>query len=53
MGVFYLAGFILFVTGVLVSNQVILKIASILLLVTAILYNGNVWKAITHKPKKA
>jgi uncharacterized membrane protein (Fun14 family) len=53
MGIFYLAGFILFATGILVSNQSILKVASILLLITAILYNGNVWKAITHKPKKA
>lgn len=51
MGIFYLAGFILFATGVLVSNEYILKIASVLLLITAILYNGNVWKAVTHKPK--
>jgi hypothetical protein len=53
MGIFYLAGFILFATGVLFSTEIILKIASIFLLITAILYNGNVWKAITHKPKKA
>ncbi len=53
MGIFYLVGFVLFATGILVSNQIILKIASILLLITSILYNGNVWKAITHKPKKA
>jgi hypothetical protein len=52
MGIFYLTGFVLFATGILTSNLVILKIASILLLITAILYNGNVWKAITHKPKK-
>jgi len=38
---------------VLVSNEMILKIASILLLIAAILYNGNVWKAVTHKPKKS
>lgn len=53
MGIFYLAGFVLFASGVLISNETILKFASILLLITAILYNGNVWKAITHKPKKA
>jgi hypothetical protein len=52
MGIFYLTGFILFATGALLSNEIILKIASIFLLITAILYNGNVWKAITHKPKK-
>ena len=52
MGISYLTGFILFCGGVLVSNEIILKIAAILLLIAAILYNGNVWKAVTHKPKK-
>lgn len=52
MGVSYLAGFILFAGGVLISNEIILKIAATLLLIAAILYNGNVWKAITHKSKK-
>jgi hypothetical protein len=52
MGIFYLTGFVLFATGVLLANEIILKIASVFLLITAILYNGNVWKAITHKPKK-
>jgi hypothetical protein len=52
MGIFYLAGFVLFAAGILISNEYILKIASILLLITAILYNGNVWKALSHKPKK-
>ena len=52
MAIFYLTGFVLFAAAILVSNLIILKIASILLLITAILYNGNVWKAITHKPKK-
>ncbi|MGN6530443.1 MAG: cytochrome C oxidase subunit I [Ginsengibacter sp.] len=51
MVIFYLTGFILFAAGILISNGLILKIAAILLLITAILYNGNVWKAITHKPK--
>ncbi|MEO8721718.1 MAG: cytochrome C oxidase subunit I [Ginsengibacter sp.] len=53
MGLCYLAGFVLFTSGILLSNEAILKIASILLLSTAVLYNGNVWKAITHKPKKS
>lgn len=53
MGIFYLTGFVLFATGALFSCEIILKIGSIFLLITAILYNGNVWKAITHKPKKA
>ena len=53
MGISYLVGFVLFVAGVLVSNELIIKIAAILLLIAAILYNGNVWKAVTHKPKKS
>lgn len=53
MGISYLIGFVLFVVGVLVFNQIILKIAAMLLLIAAILYNGNVWKAVTHKPKKS
>ena len=48
----YLAGFALFIVGVLISNEIMIKIASLLLLLAAILYNGNVWKAITHKPVK-
>ena len=53
MGISYLSGFVLFVTGVLISNELTIKIASIFLLIAAILYNGNVWKAATHKPKKS
>jgi len=52
MGVSYLLGFALFIAGVLISNEIIIKSASILLLISAILYNGNVWKAVTHKPVK-
>ena len=53
MGIAYLTGFILFASGVLISNEIIIKIAAILLLITAALYNGNIWKAVTHKPKKS
>ena len=52
MCVSYLAGFVLFAVGILISNEIIVKIAAILLLVSAILYNANVWKAVTHKPDK-
>jgi len=52
MGVSYLLGFALFICGVLISNEIIIKTASILLLISAILYNGNIWKAVTHKPVK-
>ena len=53
MSVSYLAGFVLFITGVLLQNEIILKIASILLILTAFLYNTNVFKMIFHKPQKA
>ena len=52
MAVCYLAGFVLFITGVLLSVILIIKIAAMLLIIAAILYNGNVWKAVTHQPKK-
>ncbi len=50
MSICYLCGFILFITGVLISNEMTIQIAAILLLLTAVLYNGNVWKTIMHKP---
>ena len=52
MTAFYLAGFILFAAGILFSNGFLLKFASLLLVVAALLYNGNVFKMIFHKPKK-
>lgn len=53
MSISYLLGFVLFIAGVLISNEMIIKTGAILLLISAILYNGNVWKAITHKPDKS
>ena len=52
MAIAYLAGFILFGSGILLSNEFLLKYAALLLVVAAILYNGNVFKMIMHKPKK-
>jgi len=50
MGIAYLAGFGLFTTGILCSNTVALQIASVLLLMTAALYNFNILKMFMHKP---
>lgn len=50
MGIAYLAGFCLFLTGVLLSNAITLQIASVLLLITAVFYNFNVLKMLLHKP---
>lgn len=50
MGLAYLAGFCLFLTGVLLSNTITLQIASVLLLITAVFYNFNVLKMLLYKP---
>lgn len=52
MAIVYLAGFILFGSGILLTNQLLLKIAALLLFISAILYNGNVFKMVLHKPKE-
>ncbi|MDB5205481.1 MAG: cytochrome oxidase subunit, partial [Flavisolibacter sp.] len=50
MGAAYLAGFVLFAAGILLANTIILQIATILLLITAVLYNWNILKMLLHKP---
>lgn len=51
MAIAYLTGFLLFTMGILVSAVYLLKTGSILLLLSAILYNLNIIKIIIHKPK--
>jgi len=50
MGIAYLFGFGFFITGILLSDAILLQIASVLLLITAILYNFNVIRMLMHKP---
>lgn len=50
MGVAYLAGFMVFSIGVVVLSTLIVKTGALLLLLTAVLYNWNVIKTLTHKP---
>jgi hypothetical protein len=50
MGAAYLLGFLFFSTGILLSNTIVLQVATILLLITAVLYNWNVIKMLMHKP---
>ncbi len=50
MAVIYLIGFLLFLGGILFSNELALKSAAILLLGAAVLYNFNVCKVVAHKP---
>ena len=47
----YLMGFILFDVGILIANTFVLKSGTVFLLLTATLYNWNVFKILTHNPK--
>ena len=49
MSVFYLAGFVAFIAGVATAYVILLQLGTVLLLLSALLYNGNVFKLITHK----
>lgn len=50
-GITYLIGFIVFACGIIQSNTVILNIGAIFLIITAVLYNFNVFKILFHKAK--
>lgn len=50
MGVCYLTGLFVFASGILSGLLILIKFGSFLLLITAILYNINVFKVINHKP---
>lgn len=50
MAVSYLSGFVLFITGILLSAVFVLQAGALLLLLAAALYNFNVIKIMLHKP---
>jgi hypothetical protein len=50
MGVGYLSGLLLFITGIYLSNIFLLKFATAFLLLAAVLYNWNTGKILLHKP---
>src|SRR5680860_4743 len=52
MSIAYLAGFILFIVGIYIANNLLLKLASLLLLLAALFYNWNVLKIFSHKSVK-
>ncbi len=52
MGIAYLSGFILFVGGVLVPYNPLLKVSAAALLLAAALYNWNVFRIIFHTSTK-
>lgn len=50
MSLFYIIGFVVFAAGLIFGQLLILKIGAVALLVTAVLYNLNVFKVLLHKP---
>ena len=50
MSLAYLVGIVLFTAGILLHAIIIIQIATISLLFTALLYNWNVFKLLMHKP---
>lgn len=47
----YLAGFLIFIIGIIILNAIVLKIGALALLIAAILYVYNVMIAASHKSK--
>ena len=50
-GVVYLFGFIIFGLGIVQTNVLFLNLGGVFLLITAVLYNFNVFKILLHKAK--
>lgn len=50
-GIFYIFGFLVFGGGIVWSHVIFLKTGAVLLLITALLYNFNVFKILFHKAK--
>ena len=49
---FYLASIFTLLAGILTTNQLVIEVGGVLLFVTAVLYNINVFKIIYHKVEK-
>ncbi|MCZ2100506.1 MAG: cytochrome C oxidase subunit I [Chitinophagales bacterium] len=49
MIIVYLIGLIMFAVGILMMQDVLLKLGAIFMLITAVLYNFNVFKVMNHK----
>jgi hypothetical protein len=52
MLIFYLAGFVVFIAGIIALNTIVLKTGAAALLGAAILYVWNTGKTLLHQPKK-
>ncbi|MCO5249090.1 MAG: cytochrome C oxidase subunit I [Chitinophagales bacterium] len=53
MAISYLSGFVITVIGIILLNEIILKIGVFALMLSAILYALNIGIIFTHKPKEA
>ncbi len=53
MSIIYLIGFIIFAIGIIIASSILLKIGALLLIITSISYNINVFKIILHKASTA
>lgn len=51
-GITYLIGFIIFGVGIISANHLILNLGAVFLLLTALIYNFNVFTILFHKEKK-
>lgn len=51
MTIFYIAGFVGFIVGILSSLIVILKVSAAMLIITALLYNTNIFKMLRFQSK--
>lgn len=50
-GITYLIGFVILSYGIISANVIILNVGAAFLLITALLYNLNVFKILTHRAK--
>ncbi len=48
---FYISSIISLIAGILLANHLVIEIGAVLLLITALLYNINVFKIVFHKAK--
>lgn len=48
----YVAGIIILIAGIVVNSIILIKAGAVLLVITAIMYNYNVFKIILHKERK-
>ncbi len=52
MLIVYLAGFVVFIFGIIFINEITLKTGAVALLAAAVLYVYNTGKTLFHQPKK-